>query len=182
MGKDTIVSRLLRRDGRLQLSRSWTTRPQRPGEDDDAYHFVARADFEKQVEEGGFLEWVEYLGNLYGTPVPENQGPPEGTGEKDLVLVIEVEGAADVLSRMPDARMVLVVPPSPEVLAERMRARGDREEQVEERVARAVEEMEAGRRLAHDVVVNDDLDRAVEELAGILETYRARRRTAQPDT
>ncbi len=167
MGKDTIVSRLLERDPRLRRSRSWTTRPRRRGEPDDAYRFVDRQAFEARVAEGGFLEWVEYLGNLYGTP------RPEADGDADLVLVIELEGAAKVLEQQPGARMVLVVPPSPEALAERMRSRGDDDGHVSERVARAVAEERAGRRLAHDVVVNDDLDRAVEEMAGILERYRA---------
>ncbi len=166
MGKDTIVARLVEREPHLKLSRSWTTRRQRPGEPDDAYCFVDREAFEKRVEEGGFLEWVEYLGNLYGTPMPE------GDQGCDRVLVIDVEGAANVLERRDDARMVLVVPPSPEVLAGRMRARGDPEEHVASRVARAMEEEEAGRRLAHHVVVNDDVDRAVDELAGILHRFR----------
>ncbi len=170
-----------RRTG-LRRSRSWTTRPQRPGESDDAYCFVDREDFERHVEEGGFLEWVEYLGNLYGTPLPgadvEGDASGGGNGGDDgegLVLVIEVEGAATVLEKVPGARMILVVPPSPAMLGERMRARGDDEHHVAERVARAVEEEEIGRRLAHDVVVNDDLERAVEEMAGILDRYRAER-------
>ena len=167
MGKDTLVARLLERDPRLRLSRSWTTRPQRWGEPGDAYHFVDRQTFERRIAEDGFLEWVEYLGNLYGTP------RPEGDEDGDLVLVIEVEGAGKVLRSDDDARMILVVPPSPEALAQRMRARGDDEDHVAERVARAVEEERTGRRLAHDVVVNDDLDRAVEEMAGILERHRA---------
>lgn len=165
------MSRLLQRTAGLRRSRSWTTRAQRPGERDDAYRFVDRSQFEHHVDEGGFLEWVEYLGNLYGTPLPTVD---EGDAE-DLVLVIEVEGAAAVLGRVPSARMILVVPPSPEKLAERMRARGDDEGHVAGRVARAVEEEEVGRRLAHDVVVNDDLDRAVDETAGILGRYRAER-------
>ena len=165
------MSRLLKQTTGLERSRSWTTRARRSGEGDDAYHFVDRAEFEGLVEDGGFLEWVEYLGNLYGTPMPSvNDGDAA-----DLVLVIEVEGAATVLREVPDARMILVVPPSPEKLAERMRARGDDETHVAERVARAVEEEEIGRRLAHDVVVNDNLDRAVEETAGILRRYRAQR-------
>ncbi|MDP8976875.1 MAG: guanylate kinase [Actinomycetota bacterium] len=170
-----------RRTG-LRRSRSWTTRPQRPGESDDAYCFVDREDFERHVEEGGFLEWVEYMGNLYGTPLPGADVTGGGgvtgdgdDGDEELVLVIEVEGAAAVLEKVPRARMILVVPPSPRMLAERMRARGDDENHVAERVARAVEEEEVGRRLAHDVVVNDDLDRAVEEMAGILDRYRAER-------
>ena len=167
VGKDTLVSRLLEKDPRLRRSRSWTTRPRRRGEADDAYCFVDRQAFEARVAEGGFLEWVEYMGNLYGTPRPERDG------DDDLVLVIELEGAAKVLEQDPDARMVLVVPPSPEALADRMRARGDDDHHVSERVTRAVEEERDGRRLAHEVVVNDDLDRAVEEMAGILERYRA---------
>jgi len=168
------VSRLLQRTPGLRRSRSWTTRARRPGEEDDAYHFVDRSQFERHVDEGGFLEWVEYLGNLYGTPLP--QAATDNDADADagaLILVIEVEGAAAVLGKVPGAKMILVVPPSPERLAERMRARGDDERHVAERVARAMEEEEVGRRLAHDVVVNDDLDRAVEETAGILDRYRA---------
>lgn len=168
------MARLLQRTPGLRRSRSWTTRARRPGEGDDAYHFVDRSEFERHVEEGGFLEWVEYLGNLYGTPLPETgAGADAHAGNDDLVLVIEVEGAAEVLGKVPGAKMILVVPPSPERLAERMQARGDDEGHVAERVARAMEEEEVGRRLAHDVVVNDDLDRAVEETAGILGRYRA---------
>ena len=177
MGKDTIVSRVLQQTPGLRLSRSWTTRPRRPGESDEAYCFVDRREFQRRIEAGGFLEWVEYLGNLYGTPVPERDGE-----DGDVVLVIELEGAATVLREVREARMVLVVPPSAGVLAERMRARGDGEEHVAERVARAQEEEELGRRLAHDVVVNDDLDRAVDEMAGILNGYRASRGTPECET
>lgn len=170
------MDRLVQRSAGLRRSRSWTTRPQRPGESDDAYCFVDRGQFERHVEEGGFLEWVEYVGNLYGTPLPgAHVNEDEGANGEDVVLVIEVEGAAAVLGKVPGARMILVVPPSPEVLAERMRARGDDERHVALRVARAVEEEEAGRGMAHDVVVNEDLDRAVEQMAGILDRYRAER-------
>lgn len=119
------------------------------------------------MEEGGFLEWVEYLGNLYGTPLPE------GDQRSDRVLVIDVRGAAKVLERDPDAVMVLVVPPTLEAIAERMRGRGDDEHHVGERVSQAAKELEVGRGLAHHVVVNDDVDRAVEELEGILRRHRA---------
>jgi guanylate kinase len=166
VGKDTIVGRLVARDGTLCVSRSWTTRPQRPGEPDDAYTFVDREDFEKRIAEGGFLEHAEYLGNLYGTPL---EPPPPGC---DLVLVIEVQGARQVLERVPGAVMVLVVPPSREDQRARLEARGDSQAQVERRLAKAEEEEAEGRRLAHHVVVNDDLERAVEEVAGILAGYR----------
>ena len=121
--------------------------------------------FEEHAEAGGFLEWVEYRDNLYGTPLPDDDAG-------DTILVIEVKGAAKVLDEVPGARMVLVVPPSLESLAERMRARGDDEAHVTGRVEAAARELEEGRRLAHHVVVNDDLDRVVDELAGILDRYR----------
>jgi guanylate kinase len=150
----------------LCVSRSWTTRPQRPGEPDDAYTFVERDVFERRIAEGGFLEYAEYLGNLYGTPL---EPPPPGC---DLVLVIEVQGARQVLDRVPGAVMVLVVPPSRAQQRARLEARGDPPEHVHRRVAKAEEEELEGRRLAQHVVVNDDLERAVDEVAGILEGYR----------
>jgi guanylate kinase len=148
------------------VSRSWTTRPQRPGEPDDAYAFVDRDEFERRVAEGGFLEHAEYLGNLYGTPL---EAPPPGC---DVVLVIEVQGARQVLDRVPGAVMILVVPPSRVQQRARLEARGDPDQHVERRLAKAEEEEVEGRRLAHHVVVNDDLERAVEEVAGILARYR----------
>lgn len=116
---------------------------------------------------GGFLEWAEYVGNLYGTPVPQ---PPEG---RDVILVIEVQGAEQVLQRVPGAVMILIVPPSREVQEARLRARGDTPEQVAKRLAVADGEEAAGRRLANHVVVNEDLDGAVAEVAGILEQHRS---------
>jgi guanylate kinase len=166
VGKDTIVGRLLERDPSLWPSRSWTTRARRPGEPEDAYEFVDRATFERRIAAGGFLEWAEYLGQLYGTPNPE---PPPG---RDIVLVIEVQGARQVLDRDPRAVMILVVPPSRADQRSRLEGRGDSQEQVERRVSKAAEEEAEGRRLAHHVVINDDLERAVGEVAGILEGYR----------
>lgn len=165
-GKNTIVDRLLAVDPTLRESRSWTTRDRRLGESEDAYTFVDRATFEAAIDAGRFLEWAEYVGNLYGTPWPD---PPPGT---DVVLVIEVQGARQVLERVPDAVMVLVVPPSRAVQEARLRARGDSEEHVRRRLAVAEEEERVGRSLAHHVVVNDDLDRAVRGVAGILDGYR----------
>lgn len=150
------------------MSRSWTTRPQRPGEPDDAYVFVDRDTFMERAEAGDFLEWVELPANhhLYGTPWPR----PDA--DSDVILEIELQGAAQVLERHPEAVLILVVAPSPEVQAERMRARGDDEEHIAARLALGAVEEPVGRRLARRVVVNDDLDRAVTELAGIVDAYR----------
>jgi guanylate kinase len=155
------------------ISRSWTTRARRPGESSDAYVFVDRSTFERHVDESGFLEWAELEANgqLYGTPWPD--APPGA----DVVLEIDVQGAAQVRERHPDAVVVLVVPPSREELAARMRKRGDDEEAIASRLAIAGQEEAQGRRLADHVVVNDDLERAVEELAGILKRSR---RSAPP--
>jgi guanylate kinase len=153
-------------DPRLWLSRSWTTRPRRPGEPEDAYTFVDRAAFERRAGEGGFLEWAQVLDHLYGTPLPE--APPG----KDVVLEIDVQGARQVRRLDPGAVVVLVVPPSREEQAKRLRARGDGEEQMARRLSLGEREEAEGRRLADHVVVNDDLERAAAELAGIIEAHR----------
>ena len=170
MGKGTLVSRLVDRVPDLWLSRSWTTRPRRPGETDAVYTFVDRPTFLERLQAGGFLEWAELDSNheLYGTPLPE---PPPGA---DVVLEIDVQGAAQVRQRHPEAVVLLVVAPSSEVQAERMRERGDDEDQIAKRLALGQREESVGRSLANEVIVNDDLERAVEEAAGILQRYRNR--------
>jgi guanylate kinase len=150
----------------LWLSRSWTTRPQRNGEAPDAYVFVDRATFEAHAAQRGFLEWKAHFDNLYGTPVPV---APEGA---DVLLEIDVYGAADVKRHDPAAVLILVLPPSPAAQAQRLRGRGDREETIASRLARAAEEERVGRALADYVVVNDDLGRAIDEVVGILKAHR----------
>ncbi len=152
----------------LWLSRSWTTRQRRPGEDPTAYHFVDRDTFEAHAASGGFLEWNAHFGNLYGTPMPE--APPG----HDILLEIDVNGAAQVRARRPDAVVVLVLPPSRETQVERLRGRGDPETTITSRLARSDEEERLGRLLADHVVVNDDLGQAVDQVVGIVEGYRRR--------
>ena len=148
------------------LSRSWTTRQRRPGEAEDAYVFVDRPAFEAQLEAGGFLEWNEHFGNLYGTPIPAP------TGDRDLLLEIEVNGAQQIRSRHPDALVICVLAPTREVQEARLRGRGESPEQLATRLARAGMEEEIGRSIADHVVVNDVLDRAVGEVARILKAHR----------
>ncbi len=168
VGKGTVVARLVADDPRLWLSRSWTTRAQRPGEPDDAYRYVSRDDFETRVAEGGFLEHAEFLGNLYGTPWPD------ADEDRDVVLEIDVQGAAQVLERAPEALFILLEPPSAEVQAERLRGRGDPPEQAERRIRVAQGELAEGRRLGAVCIVNDDLDRTVAEVQSLIATARRR--------
>lgn len=168
VGKGTLVFHLCARRPELWLSRSWTTRPRRPGEAADGYTFVDRPRFLTRAAEGGFLEWTENAANheLYGTPWPD---PPPGD---DVVLEIDLTGASRVLERHPEAVVILVVAPSEQEQAARMRKRGDSEDHIAGRLALGRQEEVRGRALATHVVVNDDLDRAVDELAGIVEGYR----------
>lgn len=136
--------------------------------------FVDGETFRSGVAAGLFLEWANFLGDLYGTPMPE---PPPG---HDLVLEIDVQGAAQVLAGRPDAVVILVVAPSRQVQEDRLRARGESEEVVVRRVRRGQLEVEEAEGLADHVVVNDDLERAVSELVGIVESYRSGRATAVP--
>lgn len=170
VGKGTVVGKLLERDPRLWLSRSWTTRARRPGEPADAYVFVDEATFRRRVDEGGFLEHAEFLGHLYGTPVPDDL--PPGC---DLVLEIDVQGAEQVRRRAPDALLVLLVAPSREEQAARLAARGDSPEQIERRLAKADEEIAIARRLGAIEVVNDQLDDTVTRLEALIREARAAR-------
>ena len=168
VGKGTLVDRLVAGDPSLHLSRSWTTRPRRDGESEDAYVFVDEATFHAAVADDRFLEHTHFPGNnrWYGTPRQEM------AAGRDLLLEIEVDGAAQVKKQEPSAVMFMVVAPSRAVQEARLRGRGDDEEHVQRRLGVADTEEQIGRTLADHVVVNDDLDRAVAEVAGIIARYR----------
>ena len=160
---------LLARDPSLWLSRSWTTRPQRPGEPDDAYVYTSRQAFEDRIASGGFLEWTDFLGSYYGSPTPD---APEGT---DVVLEIEVDGAQQVRRSHPEALLLFVLPPSREEQERRLRERGDPPDKVAARLRKAEEEEPVGKAISDYVVVNDELARTVDELVAIIEGERVRR-------
>lgn len=153
-------------DPGLWLSRSWTTRHRRPGEAADAYVFVDRQTFDAKVKAGEFLEHADFLGEQYGTPLPD---PPPG---HDVLLEIDVQGAIQVRERYPDAVVVLLLPPSIEVQRQRLVGRGDDEATVQQRLVKGTEEVAALRRFCDHQVVNDDVERAVTELKGIVEAHR----------
>lgn len=135
--------------------------------DGAAYFFVARERFLSAVAAGELLEWAEYSGHLYGTPRAQVEGPL-AAGE-DVLLDIEMRGAEQVKAAFPEAVFVFVAPPSLRVLEQRLRGRGDTgDEQVARRLGVAREQMEQARAWFDHIVVNDDLERAIGEVAGIL--------------
>ena len=166
VGKGTIVNALVERDPRLWLSRSWTTRPQRPSEPDTAYVFTDRPNFEKRIGQGGFLEWTRFLDNYYGTPLPDL------VDGRDVVLEIEVDGAGQVKKLHNDAILIFVLPPSREEQQRRLRGRGDPEDRVDQRLRKALDEEPVGLAMADHVVVNDNLERTVDEMLAIIAQHR----------
>jgi guanylate kinase len=171
VGKGTVVARLLELDPTLWLSRSWTTRERRPSEAADAYTFVDRVTFESEIAAGGFLEYAEFLDNLYGTPVPAAKAEANG----DVVLEIDVQGAAQVQQHHPEALLIFLEAPSRAEQHQRLTGRGDPPEVAARRLAKADAEADAGRDLGAHLVVNDQLDQAVAEVAAIIAAARAER-------
>jgi guanylate kinase len=172
VGKGTIVDALVARDPALWLSRSWTTRSRRPGEPPDAYVFTTTEEFERHADAGGFLEWTEFLGNYYGTPNPDQLGLPDAP---DIVLEIELDGAQQVKRKYPDSILIFVLPPTREEQERRLRGRGDPGDKVLARLRKAELEEPIGRKEADYVVVNDDLERTVDELLEIIDAERSGR-------
>ena len=166
-GKSSVVAGLVERLP-FHFSVSMTTRPPRPGEEDGAdYFFVDHDRFVAARAAGELLEWAEYSGHLYGTPRSQVEGPL-AAGE-DILLDIELLGAEQVKAAYPAALLVFIAPPSLEVLEARLRGRGDTgDEQVARRLAVARVQMERARDWFDHTVVNDDLERAIAEVAGIL--------------
>lgn len=172
-GKTTVVDRLLREMPGLRFSISHTTRAPRGHEKDGVeYHFVDRTTFEAMRDEGKLLEWAEVHGNLYGTGLEEEErAHADGV---DLLLDVDVQGAAQVREKLPDAVTVFILPPSYEVLERRLKGRGeDDETTVKRRLAAAGREISAFREYDF-AIVNDDLDASVEALKSIVRAGRCR--------
>lgn len=167
VGKGTLIRALRERVPELELSVSATTRAPRVGEQDGRdYHFLPRQEFDRRISAGEFLEWAEYSGNRYGTLRSEVERRLERGAP--VVLEIEVQGARQVRETMPEAVRVFVEPPSPEVLRERLEGRGtDDPAVIDRRLAEARKELRARDEFSHRVV-NDEVDRAANELAGIV--------------
>ncbi len=171
VGKDTLIKRLLELDRNLRYSVSCTTRPPRPNEVDGVdYTFVSREQFKKLIQEGAFLEWADYNGNLYGT-LADRVERARADGH-DIVLKIEVKGAEQVRERVPDGIFIFVVPPSVDELVRRQETRNtETSSDMNARREIATREMEYSKRYDH-IVVNDELERAVAQILAIIQKAR----------
>jgi guanylate kinase len=168
VGKGTLVRQLLARHPEIWLSVSATTRAPRPGEvEGESYFFLSREVFERRIREGGFLEWAEFAGNLYGTPRRAvEQHLAEG---RPVLLEIELEGARQVRRTFPAGRQLFIKPPSFEELERRIRGRGsDSEEAIRRRLERARVELAAEGEF-DAVLVNADLGEACEQLERLMD-------------
>jgi guanylate kinase len=172
-GKTTLTSHMLTRVLHLRFSVSHTTRKPRPGEQDGReYHFVDRARFEELVSAGEFLEWAEVHGNLYGTSRQEIE---RAAGARGIIFDVDHQGARQIKSATPDAVAVFILPPSLDVLLQRLRGRAsDDAATVERRYQGARHEIEHYGFFDY-VVVNDVLERSVEQLVGIFHAEECRR-------
>ena len=173
VGKSTVIHKLMEIRGKMEFSVSATTRAPRPGEEEGReYFFVSREEFEEMVKRGELLEHAEFVGNCYGTPKSQVlRRLEEGI---TVVLDIEVQGASQVKTLMPEALTVFIAPPSLEVLEKRLRGRGtEDEETIASRLKRAGEELLLAPTYDY-TIINDDADRAARELGEILSDWNVR--------
>jgi len=172
-GKTTLVDRLLRDLGRLRFSVSYTTRNPRGKEQNGReYYFVSRSEFEGMIGQDDLLEWAEVFGNYYGT-ARRFLDEARQHGE-DLLLDIDVQGAAKVRQRLPEAVSIFILPPSRAEMETRLRKRGqDAEEVIAKRLRDAQREIKNVGQYNY-VLINDQLDRSAEALRAIVECERHR--------
>jgi guanylate kinase len=166
------VERLVQVVPNLRMSRSYTSRPARPGEHDGVdYNFISRGRFEALIRDGAFLEWADVFGNYYGTSVADTEACL-ADGE-DLVLVIDVQGARKVRSQGLDTIDIFVLPPSASVLEQRLRGRSkDSEAQIRKRLEVACREVDEFVHYEY-IVINDELESAADRLRAIVLAERA---------
>ena len=174
VGKGTVRKALFNMPGQnLEYSISMTTRKQRPGEvNGKDYYFVSREEFEKRISEGKFLEYAEFVGNYYGTPLDlVNEKLADG---KEVVLEIEVQGALQVREKCPDAVFIFLAPPSKQALYDRLRSRGtESEEVIEQRVQKANKEFKLAYKYDY-IVVNDTVENAADRILAIIRAEHAK--------
>lgn len=171
-GKGTLVARLIEKMPDAWVSVSATTRKPRAGEVEGVhYYFKSEDDFMELADNGGLLEWARYSGNCYGTPrASVEEHIAEG---KQVILEIDVQGGFQIREKMPDATLIFIEPPSMEVLEQRLRGRGtEAEEVIQQRLEAA--KVELSRKMEYDKrLVNDDLQRALDELVAFIDSKAA---------
>ena len=177
-GKSTLVNRLMQHDPALTFSTSVTTRAARAGETDgEAYRFVSREQFLEMRDAGELLEWAEVFGNLYGTPRSALELARQN--DKDLILDIDVQGAAQLRKKLTEAVTIFILPPSRLVLEQRLRKRSsDSNAVIGRRLCEAAGEVGDYKEYNY-VLVNDQLEESFKQLHGILLAERARTRYVQ---
>ena len=178
-GKTTLVERLVQCVPNLRMSRSYTSRAARDGEQDGVdYNFISRERFEVMIGEQAFLEWADVFGSYYGTAAADTE-VALARGE-DVVLVIDVQGARQVRSRSCEVVSIFVLPPSSTILEQRLRGRSkDSDDQIVRRLAVARSEVDEYSHYDY-LVINDELDTAVERLQAIITAERARTQRMRP--
>lgn len=173
VGKSTVIADLLKDCPEIYFSVSYTTRTPRAGETDGVnYNFVSREEFERMIAAGELLEFAEYVGNYYGTSLKVIQDKLEQG--IDVLLDIEVQGAAKVRSKCPEAVLIFIIPPSLEELSRRLHGRNtDASDVIEHRLQKAMEECRES--VNYDfIVVNDDVKTVSQEIQSILAAERCR--------
>jgi guanylate kinase len=178
-GKTTLVERLVQCVANLRMSRSYTSRAARAGEQDGVdYNFISRERFEVMIGEQAFLEWADVFGSYYGTAAADTEAAL-ARGE-DVVLVIDVQGARQVRSRNCEVVSIFVLPPSSTILEQRLRGRSkDSDDQIARRLAVARNEVDEYSQYDY-LVINDELNTAVERLQAIITAERARTQRMRP--
>ena len=172
-GKDTILEQVLANNGNIFYSVSATTRTIRPGEVDGAsYYFKSRDEFETMIKNSELLEYTEYCGNYYGTPRKAVMDMLDAG--KDVVLKIEVEGAANIKRMFPDCVMIFILPPSISELDRRLHKRGtESEEVIQKRIAAAKNELTYAANYDY-TIVNGALEKAIEDFETVVRAEKFR--------
>lgn len=172
-GKGSIISKLLEKESNIWLSISMTSRKIRENDvPNETYYFVSKEEFEQKIEEGAFLEYATYNGNYYGTP--RDKIGDMLNGGKDVLLEIEIQGALKVKELVPDAIFIFILPPSMSELRRRLVNRGtDSMEKILDRFKTAYKEINEVTKYNY-VVINDEIDKAVEKVHAILLSERCR--------
>ncbi|MBN1902001.1 guanylate kinase [Candidatus Sumerlaeota bacterium] len=172
-GKSTVIGNILKNDPEMEYSVSVTSRSPRAGEiNGESYTFVSTEEFQKWIKEDRFYEWARVHNHLYGTR-KDVIGEKLARG-KDVIMDLDFQGGLNVKRQSPDAVLVFLLPPSLEVLEKRLRTRQtDGEDEIQARLKNAREEIGYATRYDY-VLINDDLEKTIEELKGIIRSERSR--------